>query len=100
RRLDAAADLEVRVGRERQEVRERALDDAQAVLRQPQVAYHLRLQQAHRVGRHGVAETRVKLGGRDGAAHFGAALEHPHLQSGPGQVTGAYQPVVPAADDY
>src|SRR6185295_6133213 len=48
RGLESAADFQVSIF-ERQKIGERPLDDAQAVLRESQLADHLRLQQAHGV---------------------------------------------------
>jgi len=41
-----------------------------------------------------------QLLGRDAAAGAGGRLQHQHLQPGPGQVAGADQAVVAAADDH
>src|SRR5690606_38256828 len=84
---------------QRKEVGIRALDDAQPVLDQAQVADHPRVQQADGVAGQRVAEARVELLGHGGAADHPAPLQHPDLQPGRGQVGGADQAVVAAADD-
>ena len=77
----------------------RPLDDAQAVLGEPQVADDLRMQQADRVTRGRIAEARMEFLGDGGAAEDAATLEHRHRESGRGEVAGADQAVVAAADD-
>ena len=66
------AELEVLSVGQRQEVGERALDDLQAVLGEPQVADHLGIEEAHRVGGGGVAEARREFLGDRRAADHGA----------------------------
>src|SRR5262245_2463461 len=76
-----------------------SLDDPQAMLIEPQISDHLRIQEAHRVGGHRVSEARMKLLGYRGAANHGAPLEDLDLQSGHAEVGRAGQSVVTGADD-
>ncbi len=92
-------ELEISPVRERQEIRERPLDDLQAVIREPQVADHLRIEQAHRVRGGGIAETRREFLGDGRAADDRAALQHPDTEAGACQITRADQAVMTAADD-
>ena len=57
----AAACLQVAPVIERQEIRDLPLDDAQAMLGEPQVGDHLRAEQRDRVGGNRVAETRERI---------------------------------------
>ncbi len=98
RREPAAQSQRIAVG-ERQEVRKRPLDDPQAVFGKPQLADHLRTEQAHRVAGGRVSESRVEFLGDRGAAEHRAALEHTDLQAGTGEVRGADEAVVAAAND-
>ncbi len=75
------------------------MDDPQALARQVHVGDHLGVQQRDRVAGDGVAEAGVELLGHRRAADDVAALQHRHLQSGAGEIEGADQPVVAAADD-
>ncbi len=97
--VQAAAHAQAPAAGQRQEVGERALDDAQPVPGEPQVADHLRMQQAHRVARGGIAEARVELLGHGRAADDTPALEHAHPQPGGGEVGRAGQAVVARPDD-
>ena len=98
RGLQAAAHLQIAVF-ERQEVGQRALDDAQAMLREAQVADHLGLQQADGVSRNRIAEPGMELRAGCRAADGGAALEHFYLEAGLRQIAGTGEAVVPGADD-
>ena len=69
------------------------------MLGEAQVADHLGVQQADRVARGGVAEAGVEFLGDGGAAEDGAALEDAHGEAGFGEVAGAGEAVVAAADD-
>ncbi len=84
---------------QRQEIRERTLDDVQAVIGEPELAYDFRIEEAHRVGGSGVAEAGCEFLGDGRAADDGAALEHPYLETGAGEIARAHQAVVTAADD-
>src|SRR5207247_1969242 len=80
-------------------VGQRALDDAQAMLRDAQVAEHLGLQQTDGVSRNRIAEPGMELRAGCRAADGGAALEHFYLEPGLRQVAGTGEAVVPGADD-
>src|SRR5690606_2813363 len=84
---------------QRQEVRIRPLDHAQAVPGQVQVGDDPGIEQADRVAGGGVAEARVELLGDRGTADDAPAFQHPRLQPGRGEVRRAYQAVVTTADD-
>ena len=74
--------------------------DVVAVLGQPQVAHHVRGQQAHHVRQRGDREVGAERVLRDRRAADGVPpLQHQHPAAGPGQVAGGDQTVVPAADD-
>ena len=66
---------------QRQEVLHRALDDAQAVFGEPQVADHARVEQADGVAGGGVAEAGMEFLGDGGAADDVAALEDSDLEA-------------------
>ncbi len=85
-------------GIDRPEIRDRTLDDAQAVVAKLEVADHLRIEQAYRVGCDGVAKTRREGLGHGGAADHIVGLEHDHAEPSPRQIGGAGQRIVPAAD--
>ena len=63
-----------------QEILRAALDDAQAVLGEPEIGDDLRVEQADRVGRDRIAEPGMKFLGHRGAADHLAALDHFHAQ--------------------
>jgi len=69
------------------------------MLGEPQLADHLGIEEAHRIGRRRVAKGWCELLGDRGAADERAALEHPYFQAGAGEIAGADQAVVSAADD-
>ena len=94
-----AAEAEAAPVRQRQEIRIRPLDHAQAMLVQAQVADHLRVEQADRVAGHGIAEAGMEFLGHRGAADQVPAFQHPHLQAGTCKVGRADQAVVAATDD-
>src|SRR4029079_9408606 len=71
----------------------------QPVLGKLQVTDHFGMQQADRVGGGRITEAREKFLGHGRAAHHGAALEHPHLQSRRGEIARASEAVVAAPDD-
>ena len=95
----AAAHLQIRGLGQREEIGQRALHDAQPVLRQAQVADDLWIQQADRIGRHRIAEAGMELLGDGGPADYGPALQHEDFQARLCQVTGAGEAVVAGADD-
>ena len=70
------------------------------MLGEPQIADHLRVQQADRVAGGGVAEAGVEFLGDGRAAQDAAAFEDAHGEAGFGQVTGAGEAVVAAAHDH
>ncbi len=84
---------------QRQEIRERALDDPQAVSGEPEFADDCRIEEAHGVGGRGIAKTGSELLGDRRAADDRAALEHPYFETGAGEIAGADEAVVTAADD-
>src|ERR1700681_3478726 len=69
------------------------------MLGQLQLADDLRIKQRDRVGRHRIAESRMKFLGDRRAADHRTSLEQRDLESGRGQVRGADQAVMAAADD-
>ncbi len=81
--------------------RQRAVERQQlhAVARQIELADDLGPQQRHHVRADRELEAGKHLFGDGGAAEHVPALEHEHLASRAGEVGGAGQPVVPAADD-
>ena len=81
--------------------RERALQrqDVQAVPRQVEIANDLGAQQAHHVREHRELEAGKDLLGHGRAADALAPLEHEHALAGAGEIRGAHEPVVAAADD-
>ena len=83
------------------ERRERAVEgqDVEAVLRQVELADDLGAEQADDVARDAEPEAREDLLGHRRAAEQVALLEDDGLQAGPGEVGGADEPVVTAADD-
>ena len=100
RRRESAADLEIPAVRQRQEVGERPLaHDAGRVRARSQVADDLRVEQADRVARGGVAEPRMEFLGDRRAAEHAAALGDAHRHSGRREIRGAGEAVVAAADD-
>ena len=69
------------------------------MLDQAQVLYHLGVQQADRVAGGRVAEAGVEFLGDRGATEDGTALEYAHGEPRLGEVAGAGEAVVAAADD-
>ena len=69
------------------------------MLDQAQVVDDLGVQQADRVARGGVAEAGVEFLGDGGAAEYRTAFEYAHPEAAFGEVTGAGEAVVAAADD-
>ncbi len=95
----ARADLQIAGLVQRQEVGQLAFDDAQTMTRQVQIPNDLRIEQRHRVGRHGIAKARMKLLGNGGTADDGAPLEDGNLEPRGRKIGGADQPIVAAADN-
>src|SRR3546814_9367233 len=79
---------------QRQEVRLRPLDHAQAVLGQAQVGDHARVEQDYGVAGDRVAEARKELLGHRRAADDIAALEYAHLEAGGCEIRRTDQAVV------
>ncbi len=73
--------------------------DSQPVAFEPQLADDLRLEQADHVRGGGDFIARPQLFGRGAAAEDVSAFEHADFAAGFGEIGGADQPVVPAADD-
>ena len=69
-------DLEIAPVGQGQEVRQRALDQLEAVAMEVEVADDRRAQQRDRIGGDGIAEAGMKFLRRRGAADLCAALEH------------------------
>ena len=84
----------------RQEVADRPLDDAIAMVCQAHILDHLGLQQADGVARDGIAETGVEFLGHRRAAYDIASLDDAYLHSGAGKIKGADKSVVASANDY
>ncbi len=82
-----------------QEIREPALDDTQAVLRELQIPDHLGIEQRHRVRRHRVAKARMEFFRHRRATDDVTPFEHDDLQSRRREIRRTHEPVVPAADD-
>ncbi len=82
-----------------QEVLHGALDDAQTMILQAQVADDLLVQQAHGIAGGRVTETRMEFFGDGGAARDATALKDPDFQPTARQVAGTGQAVVAGADD-
>ena len=68
---------------DRPEVRDRPLDDAQAMAAEFQIADHFRIEQAHRVRRDRVAKSRRERLGHGGAADHVVGFEHDHAAARP-----------------
>jgi hypothetical protein len=75
------------------------LDDREAVTFQIQVARDARQQRASRMGERRRAETFVKLFGDGDSSDLLATLKHERRKTGPRQVRGGDETVVPASDD-
>ena len=96
----AGAHFQILVRIQRQKVRESALDDAQSVPRQVEIADDLRVEQGYRVSRDRIAKARIKLLGHRCAADHVPALEHRDRKPRRREVVRAHEPVVAAADDH
>ena len=83
----------------RPEVRNRPLDDFEAVAGQLQVADDLGIEQAHRVGGDGIAKAGVEFLGEGGPAYAGILFEHDDAKAGARQIRGRDEAVMPAAND-
>jgi hypothetical protein len=75
------------------------LDDSQALLGEPQVPDHLRIEQAHGVGRDRILETRMEFLRDGGPADHLAALDHVHAQARRREIGRAGEAVMASADD-
>ncbi len=82
-----------------QEIRQRALDDAEAVAMKIEVADDLRVQERDGVGGDGIAEAGMEFLGDRRAADLRPALEHRDLEAGHGEIGRGDKAVVTAADD-
>ena len=96
---DPAPDDERAIVRQRQEIRHRTEHDPEPVLGEPEIADHLRVQEADRVARGRIAEARVEFLGDRRAAEHAAPLEHADLEPALGEIRGAHEAVVSAADE-
>ena len=99
RRRDAAADLQIFAIGQRQEVGERPRANGKTMLREPEIADHPRVEQADRVARGRVAKAGMEFLGDRGAAHDVAAFGDAHREARGGEIRGAGEAVVAAADD-
>jgi hypothetical protein len=84
---------------DRPEVGDRPLDDGQTVGVKALVRDDPGTEKAYRVGRCGVAETRMKFLGNGGTADDCMLFQHHHAQAGVGQIGGACEAVVSGPDD-
>jgi hypothetical protein len=96
----AGADLQIGGLIQGKKIRQLALDDAQAVARQFELADDFGVEQRHRVRGHGIAESRVKFFGHRGSPDDGAPFEHGDFEAGRRQIRGADQPIVASADNH
>src|SRR5206468_12304768 len=99
RRRESTADLEIALAWERQKIRKRPGDDRQAVVRETEVANDLRIEQADRVARGRVAKSGMEFFGNRRAADDATALDNAHRRARVGEISGADEAVVTAADD-
>ncbi len=74
-------------------------DGAVAVTRQVEFADHLRPQQAHGVGRDGVAIARMEFLGDGGTAHDRPPLDHERAEARLAEIGRGREPVMPGPDD-
>jgi hypothetical protein len=100
--LQPAAHQQVVAGvlRQRQEVRDRAVDDPEPVLGEPHVGDDFGLEQADGVARHRIAEAGVELLRNCRSADVGMRFADADSHPGPTEIPGADQAVVAAADDH
>src|SRR5262249_12650018 len=99
RRFESATDLQISAVGKRQEIGERARHDREPVLDEPQITDHLRIEQAYRVARRRIAESRMEFFRDGGTAQHASPFEDANLDPGAGEIGGAGQTVVTAADD-
>ena len=92
-------DLEIAPVGQGQEIRQRALDDAEPVGVKLEIADDRRVQKRDRVGGDRIAKAGVKFLGDRRAADLRPALEHRDLEAGHGEIGGGDKAVVAAADD-
>src|SRR6202165_5831394 len=93
----SSADLQITLRRQGKEVRQRALDDSKTVFGEPQIAQHPRMKQADGITGGGVSKSWMEFFGHRRAADDRTTLEHRNRKACPGQIAGAYEPVVAAA---
>ena len=99
RAFEPAAELQIAAIFLRQEIADRPLDHAIAVIGEAHVGDHLGLEQADRITRDRVAEPRREFLGHGGAADDVARLDDAHLEPCAREVKGADEAVVAGADD-
>ena len=83
---------------ERRKIGDRAQHDLQPMPREVHLADDLRVQQTDGITRHRIAEAGMKLFGDGSTADDGPPLQHTDIVTGPGEIKGASQPVMAAAD--
>src|SRR5690606_38305526 len=96
---DVAVHRETRPVQRRHEVRERPRQELEAVLLELEVVDDALLEQAHRVARHRVAESRMELLGHGGSPDLRMTLKHDDAKTRAGEIRGADETVMTAADD-
>ena len=99
RRRQPAADLEMPPSGSGRKLANGRSTIRKPVLGEPQIADHLRVQQAHGVARGRVAKAGMEFLGHRGAADDAAPLEHAHLQARRREIARAGEAVVARADD-
>ena len=92
-------DLEVASIGQGQEIRQRALDQLEAVAMEVEIADDCRAQKRDRIGGDGIAEAGMEFLRRRRAADLRPALEHRDFEPGGGEIGGGDKAVVAAADD-
>src|SRR5438105_3409477 len=95
----AAAGFDITAVLGRQEVGNPALNDAQAVFGQLEVANHFWIEKRDRVRGDGVAESWVELLRDRGTADHPAPLQDGYFESTRSKIGGADEPIVPTTDD-
>ena len=91
--------LEVAPVGQGEEIRQRALDQLEAVAMEVEIADDCRAQKRDRIGGDGIAEAGMEFLRRRGAADLSAPLEHRDFEAGGGEIGGGDQSVMAAADD-
>src|ERR1700730_462569 len=95
----AAASLDVSAILRWQEIRDQALNNAQAMFGQLEIANDLRIEKRYRVRGDGIAKTRMEFLGDRGATDNATPLQNRYLESARSKIGGADEAVMPATDD-